>query len=115
MDLIKEIRNLEANGVFIHINHEHYENGSNCNWSVEFTKYHNKNNQTGWFGDNHEFGDTIDCYVVAIKLANFLLEGNNLDLYFRDTKETVTPEGYKQWIETHDFRLKVDNMIYKQN
>ncbi|KKQ74591.1 MAG: hypothetical protein US96_C0029G0005 [Candidatus Woesebacteria bacterium GW2011_GWB1_38_5b] len=53
MDLSKEIREFEAKGVFIHLQHEHYTNGSNCNWSIEFTRlpkdrgFDEKNNQTG--------------------------------------------------------------------
>lgn len=93
MEFIDEIRYLEGEGVFIHIQHEHYKNGSNCNWSVEFTKFEQRNNQTSWFGDNHEFGDTIDCYAAAFRIAHFLLKDDNLKWYFLEKIETVTDEG----------------------
>jgi hypothetical protein len=112
MNLIKQIRDLEAKGVFIHLSHEHYSNGSNCNWSVEFTKFDNKNNQTSWFGDNHEFGDTIDCYTAAFKLATFLLEGDNLEWYFFSLKETVTEEGHSNWLKYIKTREEAHTIVF---
>lgn len=111
MDLSSKIRELEAKGVFIHIQHEHYTDGSNCNWSIEFTKLDYRNNQTSWFGDNHEFGDTVDCYLAAFKLADYLLEGDNLKWYFFDLKETVTDEGRANWLKSIDIRTEAHTMI----
>lgn len=112
MDLTKEIRDLEAEGVFIHLTHEHYTNGSNCNWSIEFTKFIDQNNQTGWYGDNHEFGDTVDCYAAAFRLAKFLLENDNLIWYFFNIKETVTAEGHANWLKHHEVKKQADIIVF---
>ncbi len=113
MDLIKQIRDFEAKGVFIHLNHEHYSNGSNCNWAIELLdenrqrKYH-----SGWYGDNHEFGDTIGCYEAAFRLANFLLEGDNLKWYDLHNIETVTKEGHANWVKHIDMRKQGDIIVF---
>ena len=112
MDLAKEIRDLEAQGVFIHLSHEHYTNGSNCNWSIEFTKFQDKNNQTGWYGDNHEFGDTVDCYAAAFRLAKFLLIDDNLKWYFMGKHETVTPEGHANWMKYQEVLEQADKVVF---
>ena len=114
MDLAKEIRNLEAKGVFIHLNHEHYEDGSNCNWSIEFTKLKQPNNQTGWYGDNHDFGDTVDCYEAAFRLAKFLLEDDNLHWYFFSVCETVTEQGRANWFKSREVTEKAHEIVYKK-
>ena len=41
----EEYKTLEDNGVYIHYVPEHYNNGSNLNFSIEFTK---QKTQTGW-------------------------------------------------------------------
>lgn len=64
-------KTLEDNGVYIHYVPEHYSDGSNLNFSIEFTKY---NTQTGWYNDDHEFGDVYDTKVKSIKLALWYLE-----------------------------------------
>jgi hypothetical protein len=113
MDLIKELRELEAKEVFIHLQHEHYKNGSNCNWAIEIldvnreTKYH-----TSWYGDNHEFGDTVDCYAVAIRFAKWLLDGENAEWFFANPSETVTKEGYDRWIKIHEYRKRGDEIVF---
>jgi hypothetical protein len=113
MDLIKELRELEAKEVFIHLQHEHYKNGSNCNWAIEILdenrdrKYH-----TGWYGDNHEFGDTIDCYVAAIRFAKWLLEGENAEWFFADNKETYTVEGYNRWVKVREYKKLGDEIVF---
>lgn len=113
MDLIKEIRDLEAKDVYIHLSHEHYPNGSNCNWAIEILdenrdqKYH-----TGWYGDNHEFGDTIGCYEVAIKLAKWLLEGENAKWFFYNPKETVTEEGKANWLKKRDVEDIANELVF---
>ncbi len=61
---------LEQNGVFIHYNYDHYTDGTNCNFSIEFT---NQKTQTGWYGDNHEFGGVKDVMLFSIKLALWYL------------------------------------------
>jgi hypothetical protein len=62
---------LEDNGVYIHYVPEHYTDGSNLNFSIEFTKY---KTQTGWYNDDHEFGNVYDTKVKSIKLAQWYLE-----------------------------------------
>lgn len=62
---------LEQNGVFIHYSYDHYKDGTNCNFSIEFT---NQNTQTGWYGDNHEFGEVKDVMLFSIKLAFWYLD-----------------------------------------
>jgi hypothetical protein len=64
-------KTLEDNGVYIHYTPEHYKDGTNLNFSIEFTKY---KTQTGWYNDDHEFGDVYDTKVKSIKLALWYLE-----------------------------------------
>ena len=76
MELIGDVplnsyKTLEDNGVYIHYVPEHYKDGSNLNFSIEFTKY---KTQTGWYNDDHEFGDVQDTKVKSIKLALWYLE-----------------------------------------
>jgi len=102
MNIQEETRELEKQGVFIHYSHEHYTNGSNCNFSIEFTRHpypHRPEDhyQTGWYGDNHEFGDTADVLEASIKMAKWLLRGNNLEWFFYNPNETVSEEGHKKW------------------
>lgn len=111
------IRKLESLGVFIHLSYDHYKDGSNCSFSIEFTKqeaYPEKHLQTGWYGDNHEFGDTADCIECAIRFANWLLEDSNLYWYFYNVKETVTKEGHANFIKYLDFKELSDNKIYTE-
>lgn len=69
--VLSSIKTLEDNGVYIHYVPEHYNDGSNLNFSIEFTKY---KTQTGWYNDDHEFGDVYDTTVKSIKLALWYLE-----------------------------------------
>jgi hypothetical protein len=69
--VLSSLKTLEDNGVYIHYVPEHYNNGSNLNFSIEFTKY---KTQTGWYNDDHEFGDVYDTKVKSIKLAQWYLE-----------------------------------------
>jgi len=76
MELIGDVtlntyKTLEDNGVYIHYIPEHYTDGSNLNFSIEFTKY---KTQTGWYNDDHEFGDVYDTKVKSLKLALWYLE-----------------------------------------
>jgi len=68
---LNSYKTLEDNGVYIHYVPEHYNDGSNLNFSIEFTKY---KTQTGWYNDDHEFGDVQDTKVKSIKLALWYLE-----------------------------------------
>jgi hypothetical protein len=113
MDLIKELRDLEAKSAFIHLQHEHYKNGSNCNWAIEILdenrdrKYH-----TSWYGDNHEFGDTIDCYVAAIRFAKWLLEGDNAEWFFANQTSTATKEGHDRWLKIREYNKRGDEIVF---
>jgi hypothetical protein len=69
--VLKSLKTLEDNGVYIHYVPEHYNNGSNLNFSIEFTK---QKTQTGWYNDDHEFGDVYDTTVKSLKLAQWYLE-----------------------------------------
>jgi len=76
MELIGDVtlntyKTLEDNGVYIHYVPEHYTDGSNLNFSIEFTK---QKTQTGWYNDDHEFGDVYDTTVKSLKLAQWYLE-----------------------------------------
>ena len=62
---------LEKYGVFIHYSPDHYEDGSNMLFSIEFT---NQKIQTGWYNDNHEFGDVPRTLLCSLKLALWYLE-----------------------------------------
>lgn len=111
MDLKREIRELEQKGVFIHLGYDHYTTGTNCIWSIEFQK---TNNQTGWYGDNNEFGDTVDCLIIAVKFANWFLERDNLKWFFYNPTETVTEEGRANYRKYSDVREKSDKMLYEK-
>jgi hypothetical protein len=70
-DTLNIYKTLEDNGVYIHYAPEHYTDGSNLSFSIEFTK---QKTQTGWYNDDHEFGDVYDTKVKSIKLALWYLE-----------------------------------------
>jgi len=109
-NIAKEIRDLEAQGVFIHLSHDHHENGSNCIWSLEFTKpdgFH----KVGGYGD----GDTVGCYAAAFRLAKFLLGGENLKWYFYSAHETVTPEGHANWMKSREVQEQAHAIVFKKD
>lgn len=64
------LNTLQQNNVFIHTMIEHYGDGSNVSFSIEFKKF---NEQTGWYNDNHEFGDAGSVMASAIELAEWYL------------------------------------------
>ena len=65
---------LEENGVFIHYTPEHYGDGSNLNFSIQFTK---QKTQTGWYNDNHEFGGVPETIEKSLQLAKWYLDNPN--------------------------------------
>ena len=99
MDLIKELSSLDKNKVFIHSGWDHYANGSNLCFSIQFLDdkcLHSDGHrsQTGWYNDNHEFGDAGQTMEAAVKLANWYLEDSERILSidssvveFREIKE----------------------------
>jgi len=68
---MKQLSELEKKGVFIHTYIEHYPDGSNLNFNLEFKE---KGFVTCSYGDNHEFGDCGEAMAAAIKLANWYLD-----------------------------------------
>lgn len=64
-------RTLEENGVYIHYSPEHYADGTNLNFSIEFK---NQKTQTGWYNDNHEFGDVYETMYKSIHIAQWYLK-----------------------------------------
>ena len=69
---------LEENGVYIHYSPEHYDDGSNLSFSIEFK---NQKTQTAWYNDNHEFGDTYNTMAKSIRLALWYIDNpKNIEL-----------------------------------
>jgi hypothetical protein len=68
---LETYKELEDEGVYIHYIPEHYNDGTNLNFSIEFRKY---KTQTGWYNDDHEFGDVLDTMTSSILLAKWYLE-----------------------------------------
>lgn len=110
MDLFKGIRELENNNVFIYFSYDHYKNGTNCSFSIEFRDI---GEQTGWFGDNHEFGDVADVFKTAVEFAKYL--SNDQDLltaYFSTVPETISSEGQREWEIRQSARKRIDEFLY---
>jgi hypothetical protein len=45
--------------------------GSNLNFSIEFK---NQKTQTGWYNDNHEFGDVYNTMIMSMEIALWYLQ-----------------------------------------
>jgi hypothetical protein len=69
---LSEYAELEKRNVYIHYSVEHYGDGCNLNFSIEFKGY--KHAQTAWYNDNHEFGDVADAMEASIRMAKWYLE-----------------------------------------
>jgi hypothetical protein len=108
--VLSSLKTLEDNGVYIHYVPEHYNNGSNLNFSIEFTKY---KTQTGWYNDDHEFGDVYDTKVRSIKLAQWYLEDPKrielIDGSMKDPEYTKYVNDLCDFLET--IVLLKDNFI----
>lgn len=67
---------LESKGVYIHFSPEHYKDGSNLCFSIDFQKGEDRTSRvgTGWYNDNHEFGGVKTTMEAAVKLAQWYLE-----------------------------------------
>lgn len=68
---LETYKTLEDNGVYIHYVTEHYKDGTNLCFSIEFR---NHNTQTGWYNDNHEFGDVHETMTKSLKFALWYLQ-----------------------------------------
>ncbi len=102
MNFIEQITDLRKKGVTIDFSNEWYTNGINCNWSVTFHNYlypekpgvktdafasRTRQWKTGWYGDNHEFGDVPQSMEAAVKFAYFMLENEEvLKMYFSNNQ-----------------------------
>jgi len=67
----EKLNYLQSKNIFIHLGIDHYEDGSNVLFSIEFKDY---SVQTGWYNDNHEFGDYGDVMESAIDIAYWFME-----------------------------------------
>lgn len=98
MVTLETYKELEEQGVFIHYSPEHYNDGSNLNFSIEFR---NHKTQTGWYNDNHEFGDVLDTMISAVLLAKWYLENpRRIELI---NGRVGDPEYHQYKDELHEF------------
>ena len=102
------IQYLEDRGVTIDYSHEHYKDGSNCNFQIDF----GDGRITYLYGDNHEYGNTVQVKVASVKLAMHLLctEGQ-LDLHFKPIRESKTKTFKEQWVAKRDYEIKLDEFM----
>lgn len=112
MDIRAALTELEKKSVFIHYSYDHYKNGTNLNFSIEFRGW-GPDFQTGWYGDNHEFGDigrTLEkSIIIATELSN---EKETLEAYFSIVhNSSLDPES--PWMKREDASRKVSNIVYK--
>ena len=71
MVTLETYKELEDNGVYIHYIPEHYIDGSNLCFQIEFTKQKVK---TASYNDDHEFGDVVDTIIASLLLAQWYLD-----------------------------------------
>jgi hypothetical protein len=110
MNFLEEIKKLRKKNVHICFSHDLYEDGTNCNFSIIFGDI---DHQTGWFGDDHEFGETEDVMLKAIETANYFLSNPDfIKWYFFSAKETVTEEGLNKWKKSQEVREKIHKFIF---
>ena len=64
---LSEYAELEKQNVYIHYSLD----GCNLNFSIEFRDYERA--QTGWYNDNHDFGDVADTMEASIHMAKWYL------------------------------------------
>lgn len=98
MNFLKEVEELAKKGVFINYGNEHYKDGSNCNFQVEFVEDGEKKYATAWWGDNHEFGDVHEAMKASVMMAKWLAEDEERKYnYFTCARETVSEDGHERW------------------
>lgn len=104
---LETYRTLEENGVYIHYGPEHYDDGSNLSFSIEFK---NHKTQTGWYNDNHEFGDVYSTMTKSIQLALWYLDNpkyiDNINSGYHN------PEYVKYINEVGDY---IDSITHAKN
>ena len=64
-------KKLEDNNIFIYYRYEHYQNGTNCLFQIEFK---DKDYITMTYGDNGEFGNVGETMLFSIDLAFWYME-----------------------------------------
>lgn len=112
MDIRAALTELEKKNVFIKYSYDYYDNGVNLNFSIEFRGW-GTDFQTGWYGDNHEFGDvgrTLEkSVIIATELSN---EKETLEAYFSIVhNSSIDPES--PWIKRQLASQKIQNIVYK--
>jgi hypothetical protein len=92
---------LDERGVYINYAAEHYGDGTNLNFSIEFRDY---DIQTGWYNDNHEFGGSYETMVASVKLANWYLENSKrielINSGYHDREYIIYKDELKNFLET---------------
>lgn len=116
MNFLEEIKKLEEQGMFISFSHDHYKNGSNCNFSISYVEEGKRKYATAWHGDNHEYGDTHENMKAAVMMAKWLLEDEErMYNYFTWAKETVTKEGKARWDLHQKTRQELGDYMYENH
>lgn len=98
---------LENKHVFIHYDIEHYDDGCNLCFSIEFRDY---GQQTYWFNDNHEFGNIEQTIRSSIELAYWFLEKPERINGF---KLTLMSEEFERF--NNELWNKVETLYIKDN
>ena len=70
---LSTLEQLETQGVYINFDHEFYKDGSNLNFQI-FFKRNEKLIGTGLYNDCHEFGNSKEATIAAMKLALWYLD-----------------------------------------
>jgi hypothetical protein len=98
MVTLEVYKELEEQGVYIQYISEHYNDGSNLNFSIVFNNY---KVGTGWYNDNHEFGDVLDTMTSSVLLAKWYLENpRRIELI---NGRVGDPEYHQYSEELHEF------------
>lgn len=113
MDFLEEIKKLEEQGVFICYSYDHYTSGTNVSFSIQFSSTYpdGHRHQTGWYGDNHEFGDVHEAMKTSVLMAKWFLKGNRVQSFFHNVKETVTKKGHKEWMKQRGLEIELGEYL----
>lgn len=138
MDFLEQIKDLASKGVTIDFSHDHYKNGINCNWSINFLRKHKfkklglkdweKWIGTMWHGDNHEYGDPQESMQAAVRYAYFILENpiileamemgrfpviqEHSDAREKEKKflRTLYTKEHREWIDKIDEKIDTEDL-----
>jgi hypothetical protein len=110
---ISTLENLEAQGVYINFHHEFYKDGSNLNFQIVF-KRNEKLIGTGLYNDCHEFGNSKETTIAAMKLALWYLDKPEridlIDSGFDNEKYIEYRKELREFLET----LYIEECIGKE-